>query len=175
MTLVPLYGHERPTQRLAEMAGRGTLPSSLLLHGPQGVGKQRLALWLGQLLLCTGERPPCAKCQGCRYSSALTHPDLHWVFPAPRPKDGEPDDEDRAAAVADRMANGGLYPPPSGGDAIYVATVRAILRSAAMSPAIARRKVFVLGDAERMVPQEGAEAAANAFLKLLRSLRRTPR
>jgi DNA polymerase-3 subunit delta' len=30
-----------------------------------------------------------------------------------------------------------------------------------------RRKVFVIGDAERMVPQEGAEFAANAFLKLL--------
>jgi DNA polymerase-3 subunit delta' len=65
------------------------------------------------------------------------------------------------------VANGGLYPPPSGSDAIYVATVRAILKTAAMSPAIGRRKVFVIGDAERMVPQEGADAAANAFLKLL--------
>src|SRR6185312_8445305 len=32
---------------------------------------------------------------------------------------------------------------------------------------IAKRKVFVIGDAERMVPQEGSDAAANAFLKLL--------
>ena len=29
------------------------------------------------------------------------------------------------------------------------------------------RKIFILGDAERMVPQEGADMAANAFLKLL--------
>ena len=29
------------------------------------------------------------------------------------------------------------------------------------------RRVFVVGDAERMVPQEGADMAANAFLKLL--------
>src|SRR5688572_13310493 len=42
-----------------------------------------------------------------------------------------------------------------------------MLRSAAMSPALAARKVYIFGDAERMVPQEGAEAAANAFLKLL--------
>jgi DNA polymerase-3 subunit delta' len=48
-----------------------------------------------------------------------------------------------------------------------VATVRAIVQQAVMSPAIARRKVFVIGDAERMVPQEGSEQAANAFLKLL--------
>src|SRR5205814_66348 len=33
--------------------------------------------------------------------------------------------------------------------------------------AIAKNKVFVIGEAERMVPQEGTEQAANAFLKLL--------
>jgi DNA polymerase-3 subunit delta' len=74
---------------------------------------------------------------------------------------------DYGDAIAERVAAGGLYAPPSGSDAIYVATVRAMLRSAALSPALATRKVFVFGDAERMVPQEGAEAAANAFLKLL--------
>jgi DNA polymerase-3 subunit delta' len=30
-----------------------------------------------------------------------------------------------------------------------------------------RRKILLVGDAERMVPQEGADMAANAFLKLL--------
>jgi DNA polymerase-3 subunit delta' len=32
---------------------------------------------------------------------------------------------------------------------------------------MAARKVFIIGDAERMVPQEGSEQAANAFLKVL--------
>src|SRR5207253_2102082 len=36
-----------------------------------------------------------------------------------------------------------------------------------LSPALARRKVFIVGEAERMVSQEGSEQAANAFLKLL--------
>ena len=36
-----------------------------------------------------------------------------------------------------------------------------------MSPAMGSRKVFIIGDAERMVPQEGSDMAANAFLKLL--------
>jgi DNA polymerase-3 subunit delta' len=36
-----------------------------------------------------------------------------------------------------------------------------------MAPAMGRRKVFVIGDAERMVAQEGSDQAANAFLKLL--------
>ena len=171
MTLVPLYGHESLRARLADAVARGAFPASLLLQGPAGVGKQRLALWLGQLLLCQEPKPPCGRCQTCRYCEALTHPDLHWIFPRPRPRDGDPSAEevnsDYGAAIAERVAAGGLYAPPSGSDAIYVATVRAMLRSAAMAPALARRKVFIFGDAERMVPQEGAEAAANAFLKLL--------
>jgi DNA polymerase-3 subunit delta' len=36
-----------------------------------------------------------------------------------------------------------------------------------MSPALGSKKIFIVGDAERMVPQEGADMAANAFLKLL--------
>ena len=171
MTLIPLQGHEGLRRRLTEAARRGALPASLLLHGPPGVGKQRLALWVGQMLLCPEPDAPCGRCQTCRYTAALSHPDLHWIFPRPRPRDGDPSaDEvnaDYATAIAERVTAGGLYQAPSGGDAIYVATVRAMLRSAALSPALARRKVYVFGDAERMVPQEGAEAAANAFLKLL--------
>ena len=172
MPIVPLYGHERLRERFTDAYVRGSLPASMLLHGPRGVGKQRLALWLGQLLLCEGEGArPCGKCSQCRFTGDLRHPDLRWIFPRPRLKDGDPslDDvrDDYAEAIAERVANGGLYAPPSGSDGIYVATVRAIVRSAALSPALAKRKVFVIGDAERMVPQEGSDAAANAFLKLL--------
>src|SRR5213593_4807518 len=159
MPIVPLLGHEELRSRLQDAAKRGTLPSSLLLQGPRGVGKQRLALWLGQLLLCEHpSRAPCGECQGCRFSLELKHPDLHWYFPRPRPKDSDPDLEDvrqdYAEAIAERAQYGGLYAPPSGSEGIYVATVRAIVQQAVLSPAIARRKVFIIGDAERMVPQE---------------------
>jgi DNA polymerase-3 subunit delta' len=172
VSIVPIYGHETLRQRLRNAAARGTLASSLLLHGPRGVGKQRLALWLGQLLLCAaeGERP-CGRCQHCKYAAALVHPDLHWFFPRPRLKDTDPDPEtvreDYRDAIAERAEHRGLYLPSDGTEAIYVAAVRALLRQAVLSPALARRKVFVVGDAERMVAQEGADQAANAFLKLL--------
>jgi DNA polymerase-3 subunit delta' len=155
------------------MVSKGTLPASLLLQGPRGVGKQRLAVWLGQLLLCASPTKDgaCGDCQSCRFSRDLTHPDLHWYFPRPRLKDSDADladvREDYAEALAERAKNAGLYPPPSGSEGIYVNTVRAIVQQAAYSPAISKRKVFIVGDAERMVPQEGSEQAANAFLKLL--------
>src|ERR1051325_1287760 len=170
--LVPIFGHESIRNQLLAAYRRGALPASLLLQGPRGIGKQRLAIWLAQIILCDNPAAaPCGDCPPCRFSHRLTPPDLHWFFPRPRPKDGDPDaaevTADLAEAIADRVAAGGIYAPPAGDEAIYVATVRAIVQSASMSPAIARRKVYVIGDAERMVAQTGADQAANAFLKLL--------
>jgi DNA polymerase-3 subunit delta' len=169
--IIDLYGHESLRARLSESVRAGTLPSSLLFQGPRGVGKQRLALWLAERLLCTQEGAPCGTCTACRYIGAIAHPDLHWVFPRPRLKDADPDQDqvrdDYAEAIAERVENLGLYASPSGSEGIYVATVRSLVRIAAMSPAMGRRKIFIVGDAERMVPQEGADMAANAFLKLL--------
>ncbi|MDQ6872334.1 MAG: DNA polymerase III subunit [Gemmatimonadota bacterium] len=171
MPIIDLYGHEALRERLSQSVRAGTLPSSLLFQGRRGVGKQRLALWLAELLLCTETDAPCGSCTACRYVRAVTHPDLHWVFPRPRLKDADPDQEqvrdDYAEAIAERVENMGLYAAPSGSEGIYVATVRSLVRTAAMSPAIGNKKIFIVGDAERMVPQEGADMAANAFLKLL--------
>ena len=171
MPILPLYGHEELRERLLPRIIAGTLPQSLLLHGPAGVGKQRLALWIGQALLCVSDAPPCGKCRECRYVLALTHPDLTWVFPRPRPKSGfkDPDDaaEDMGDARVARAERHGLYPMPPGNEGIFVDTVRFLVRQAVRTPALARRKVFVVGDVDRMAQQEDAEIAANAFLKLL--------
>src|SRR5688572_4494695 len=171
MAIIPLYGHDDLRARILPRIVAGTLPQSLLLHGPAGVGKQRLGLWMAQSLLCVSDAPPCGVCRECRYALALTHPDLTWVFPRPRPKgsDSDPEDiaEDLADARAKRAEHHGLYAAPPGNEGVYVATVRFLVRQASKTPALARRKVFVVGDADRMAQQEGAEVAANAFLKLL--------
>ncbi|MBV6520547.1 MAG: hypothetical protein MNPFHGCM_00663 [Gemmatimonadaceae bacterium] len=171
MPIVPLYGHMVLRERFERARRHGVLPQSLLLHGPHGVGKQRLALWLAQSLVCERADAPCDRCRHCDYARRLTHPDIKWAFPQPRPKGGDRDfDEakrDLEAANAERANDHGLYGAPSGSDGIFVATVRMLVMSAAISPAMARHKVYVVGDAERMVAQEGAEQAANAFLKLL--------
>ena len=171
MPIIPLFGHEALRRRLHDAIARDALPASLLLHGPRGVGKQRLALWLAQSLLCTGTAQPCGQCQSCRYSMELGHPDLHWFFPRERlKKDGASIEDvraDYAEALQARLKSDGLYPPSSGSEGLFVGAVRALVQSASMHPALGSRKAFVVGDAERMVPQEGADMAANAFLKLL--------
>ncbi|HJU67944.1 MAG TPA: hypothetical protein VJ650_06805 [Gemmatimonadaceae bacterium] len=173
MPVVDLYGHASLRDRLRSAVSRGTLPASLLIHGPRGVGKQRLALWLGQLLLCESGQPdaPCGVCRSCRYSRELGHPDLHWFFPRPRPKDADPSldevKDDFIDAIRERVATHGIYPPPSGLEGIFIRTVHVIVQQAGMTPTLGKRKVFIIGDADRMVAQEGSDQAANAFLKLL--------
>lgn len=180
MPIVPLYGHAALRQRFLTALARHTLPASILLQGERGVGKQRLALWVAQTLLCerqASQAPhgspdgPCGACHACRYVTELKHPDLYWFYPRPRLKDADatPADvlEDYAEGNAERLAKHGLYAPPSGTEGLFVATVRTLVAKAALAPAMGRRKVFIVGDAERMVSQEGADQAANAFLKLL--------
>lgn len=171
MPLLPLHGHTALRSRLDDAIRRDALPGSLLLHGPRGIGKQRVALWLAQRLVCEGAEPkPCGQCQHCRFALAGTHPDIHWYFPRPRLKDGDasPDEieRDMREATAERLKTGAWAPPPPA-EGIFVSTIRAIVHSAALAPALAHRKVYILGEAERMVVREDAEEAAGAFLKLL--------
>lgn len=171
MPLTPLIGHSALRARLDEQVRRGTLASSILFTGPAGIGKQRLALWLAQRLLCEADDGPCGTCQHCRYSLEGTHPDQHWIFPRPNLKDPDAAPEDVAAdyaeAIAERVAEGGLYARPDGSAGMFRYTTRMLVSFSTRAPALARRKVFIVGDAERMVPQAANQEAANAFLKLL--------
>lgn len=174
LSLHPLVGHEAQRAALSGAHARGVLPSALLLHGPRGVGKQRLALWLAQLLVC--QRPaaePCGRCGPCRMALSLEHPDVHWYFPLARPKRVAGDkladalEEARLQALADIRAR----PLRSGRSqelrGLYVGTARNIRAAAHKRPIMAEGPVFVIGEAELLVPQEASQEAANALLKLL--------
>jgi DNA polymerase-3 subunit delta' len=60
-----------------------------------------------------------------------------------------------------------LYAPVTGLASHPIAAVRLLLRRLALTPAMGKRKVFIVGDAERLIPQLGTEVAANALLKAL--------
>ena len=178
MPLPPLIGHERVRTRLAGAHASGKLPQALLLAGPRGVGKQRLALWLAQLIHCEAPgstQEPCGQCRSCRLVLSLQHPDVHWFVPLELGKRGGGIDADKqvelaADALADEMAarrEQPFYGPPAGLASHPVAAVRLLLRRLAMTPAMGTRKVFIVGDAERLIPQLGTEVAANALLKAL--------
>lgn len=174
--LAPLVGHEAVRAALVSAVHRGSTPAALLLIGPAGVGKQRIGLWLGQLLLCEAPDPtgPCDACQPCRMSRRLEHPDIHWFFPLPRPKVsggldrlGDALEEARAAELATRREDPYYAAVPNEPVGIYLAHAQVIRRVASTRPAMAKRKIIIIGNAELLVPQEASPEAANALLKLL--------
>jgi DNA polymerase III subunit delta' len=173
--LPPLRGHQDARERLARAAAGGTLPQSILLHGPAGIGKERLGLWLAQLLVCDapGSGGPCQQCHSCRLAERIEHPDIHWFFPLPRPDASSPEklreklEESRGVELQARRANRLHLPTYERAPAYFLATIQTLQQIASVRPSMGNRKVLVVGDADLMVPQESSQEAANAFLKLL--------
>jgi len=169
----PLYGHDRLVSRLEAAMASGRFPQALLFAGPPGAGKQRLALWVAQGLLCErGPGAPCGTCQDCHQVLDLAHPDLHWFVPIPRPKAGDPAKQMEEAreligeAIAERRA-AKAYRRPDGLASHSLASVRVLQRAVGLTPFRGRRKIIILGDAERLVVQDASPEAANALLKVL--------
>ncbi len=176
MSLHPLQGHLAARTDLARARLAGTLPASLLFHGPRGIGKQRLALWLAETILCgsPGDAGACGRCQSCRMAARLEHPDIHWYFPLPRPKGASSPEkmadaleEARYARLAELRETPLRTSGSSGPTGIYIAAARSLRRRAQSRPSMSSAQVFIIGDAETLVPQEASPEAANALLKLL--------
>jgi len=173
MVLHPIAGHEAIRARFLEAIAAGRLPQTLLFEGPPGVGKQRLALWLGQALLCEGSPAPCGKCGACHLVETLSHPDLHWFVPVELSKKGADADkqidlvEEALGEVMAARREDPFYEAPAGLAAHSMASARLLLRRLAMRPVRGPRAIFILGDAERLAAQKGQEGAANAVLKAL--------
>jgi len=170
-----LVGHEEIRAALVRAHGAGGLPAAILLHGLRGIGKQRLAHWVAQLQVC--ERPdargPCGACRPCRLALALEHPDIHWYFPLARPKGVSGDRLADALEGARSEALAELREQPlraSRADelrGLYLGLVQGLRRRAHVTPTMAPVQVFIIADAEYLVPQESSPEAANALLKLL--------
>jgi DNA polymerase-3 subunit delta' len=138
MPLIQIVGHHRVTALLARAVARDTLPPSLLLAGPAGVGKRRTAVAVAAAINCTNplstpelERDACGECTSCRRIDRGVHPDI-----------------------------GVLAPGDSG--TIKIEEVRDGVPRAAYRPFEARRRVVIIDEADALVPP-----AQNALLKTL--------
>ena len=174
--LHPIHGHEELREALARVHHRDGLPSPLLLHGPRGVGKQRLAHWVGQMVLCESPRAesPCEACKSCRLHLRLEHPDFHWYLPLSRPAvSGGPDRLDEALEDARRNRLDELRSSPLAGPdpgeprALHLGTIRNLRKRARQRPSMGADQVFTVAEAELLVAQESSPEAANALLKVL--------
>jgi DNA polymerase-3 subunit delta' len=92
--------------------------------------------------------------------------------PIIRPKASEPSKQIEeagdalAAAMAERRRQP-LYGPVDGMAIHPIASVRLLLQQAGLSAVEGSWRVFIVGEADRLVPQEASQEAANAMLKQL--------
>lgn len=83
MALTDVLGHDHVKAVLARLLERGRLPGALLLAGPAGVGKKKLAIEIARALVCESSSVrPCDRCHACLRSAKGIHPDVFRVDPA---------------------------------------------------------------------------------------------
>jgi len=102
MTVLPWQS--APRERLEAAVAGGRLPHALLLHGPDGVGKEQFAGAIAAALLCNGRGAhleACGRCAECVLTRAGSHPDLHWLRP---PEDRRTIAVDQVRELAERLA-----------------------------------------------------------------------
>jgi DNA polymerase-3 subunit delta' len=138
----------------------GNLPHSLLMVGPEGAGKELLAVELAARLNCeTGWKDAGERCSSCIKISHLEHPDLHTIFPIPY---GE---WEKSLPVVIESRREDFFNRGEFGTrarSIGIDCTRRIIEAVSKQPFEGRRTVVIVCEAHMMTTE-----AQNAFLKLL--------
>src|SRR5688572_2703275 len=133
-----IAGHRRRLSLLSRAIAHESLPPSLLLAGPQGVGKRRTAMAIAEALNCLDPRSSeefeidaCGVCAACRRIARGMHPDVITI---------EPGDT----------------------GVIKIEQARDVIDRAGYRPFEGRRRVVIVDEADAMMV-----SAQNALLKTL--------
>ncbi len=85
-----VVGHATVQRALRDLY-RSDGPHTLLVAGPDGVGRRPVAWWLAALLNCDAPDPgerPCGRCPSCQAAGAHGHPDIREVGPSQTTRSG---------------------------------------------------------------------------------------
>lgn len=149
-----ILGQSTAIETLQRALASSRVHHAYRFEGPEGVGKERVAIGLAQSLLC--ERPlgglACRECSSCRRAVTFAeeppqsslHPDLVMVARAFYPPQLIGADEPERTAISVRQVR------------------KVILGRVGMPPHEGRALVFIVRDADELHP-----SAANALLKTL--------
>ncbi len=165
---------ERARSMIRSSLDSGRLAHAYLFSGPEGSGKYAAAIELAQAVNCeSAAGRPCGVCPSCVRTASLSHPDLNLVFPLPvgdNEKEGDhPLDrltEEEVSLYHEQIALKAKNPyhriSLPGAGTIKLSSIRELRRESSLSTVEARKKIFVILDADAM-----NEESANALLKTL--------
>lgn len=149
MAFRDVVGHDRAVAFFRRTIASGRAGASVVLHGPQGIGRRMTAIALAQALNCpveTGEG--CGSCGTCRRIAHV--------------EEGKIEEGEHKGDVREYTHHADVHIIVPGREEIRIDEVRVLRQRAARRPFEGRTSVFIIDPAERMTVE-----ASNALLKTL--------
>jgi DNA polymerase-3 subunit delta' len=175
-----IIGQQRTKEILQKAILENKIADSYCFSGPQGVGKEALAIEFAKTLNCSNpirtdsSVNSCGKCESCRQIEKLIHPNLLLVFSLPTPKGSGSSTESSISKMSEeqideissqiQMKAQNPYHSITFPNAtqIKISAVREIKQNLSYSSQRPGRRCILIFRAEEMTTE-----AANAFLKTL--------
>ncbi|HAZ10249.1 MAG: DNA polymerase III subunit delta' [Omnitrophica bacterium GWA2_41_15] len=133
MSLKDIVGQDRAIRLLRSMIEKDEIDGSYLFFGPMGVGKRTLSIEFAKAINCEKKGlDACEECISCGKIKSLNHPDLFII------------QKEKESSF------------------IKIDRIRDIIYQASLKPYEARKKIFIITEAEDM-----NEESQNALLKIL--------
>ena len=169
-----VIGQQEAADIIISSVKSGRLPHAIMVCGPSGSGKLPFAMAIARYVCCSNpsEHDSCGECISCKMADKLEHPDIHFVFPVIRKKDGSSVvSDDWLPEWRQRIKLSPYFSQAdwSGdmGDSnkqplIYTAESNEIQRKLSLKPAMDGYKVAII-----WLPEKMNEECANKLLKLV--------
>ncbi|APF17465.1 DNA polymerase III subunit [Caldithrix abyssi] len=150
---------ERVKKLFANSLQNGRLAHAYLFYGDEGRGKEAFALHLARALNCTSEEErPCGECPNCKRITHFNHPDIKFIFPAPKNIKHE-----QVKQIIQVKANNPYAALPlTDSKNISIDAIRELKEEAKFGAFEGGYRVIIITGAEYF-----SREAANSFLKLL--------
>lgn len=169
-----IIGQNRVKLLLRKIIKSNRIPHAMLFYGPEGVGKDALAIEFAKTLLCeNNNEEACENCANCRRFESLNHPNLNLVIALPTGRNEKKGDDplevlresqisEIRAQIALKSKNTYHKIEINKANFIKINSVRDIKREASLSQSEVGKKIFLILGAETM----NAESS-NSLLKTL--------
>ncbi|MGD1045773.1 MAG: DNA polymerase III subunit delta' [Bacteroidota bacterium] len=174
MSWSSIIGQERVKALLKRTLQSGQVAHAYLFYGPEGIGKDALAIEFAKTLNCTeGGVEACGVCSNCQRMDSFQHPNIKLVFALPVGKNEKNGDDPINVLTEAQVAEVREQIQAKAKDRykrievtkanfIKINSVRDIKREAAMSRIEDGKKIFIIFNADMMNTE-----ASNSLLKTL--------
>lgn len=162
LSFAPKAGHFDIQAKILTSLKQDRLPHAYLFYGPQGSGKEALAIKLAQLLNCEKDGYKiCGECSQCVKIEKFQHGDVKFILPTPAESNIK--DNDLMEALQEKAQNPYRRIDFDGKNLfIGIDTIRELKLEARFKLYEGKKKIYIISEADTMRTE-----AANAILKLL--------